>query len=346
MNEPLALSRYTASTELTLLQEAELQRRQQEFLAAASSENTRRSYRSAIRHFLKWGGQLPCDSGLILRYLLSHAGQLNPRTLALRLTALSQWHKFQGFTDPCEHADIRLSLRGMQRSLGRPARQAQALNPETLNQLLIHFAQNKGIRARRDAALFQIGFYGAFRRSELAALDISDLQFSAEGVVIKLRRSKTDQELKGSYKAIPYAELNSETWAATGLEPSYFCPVLALQAWLADAGLKSGPVFRQINRWQQVSELGLHAGSISQLLKQALASIGTANPQNYSAHSLRRGLATHAHRAGASLQEIKRQGGWRHDATVQMYIEEAKLFSENAASKLLQSNKTIKQTDN
>ena len=54
-----------------------------------------------------------------------------------------------------------------------------------------------------------------------------------------------------------------------------------------------------------------------------------------SSHSLRRGLATSVHRAGADCLEIKRQGGWRHDGTVHGYIEEAGAFEENAAGSLL-----------
>ncbi|MFX5747737.1 integrase, partial [Acinetobacter baumannii] len=71
-----------------------------DFLAAATSENTRLTYRSAIRHFLAWGGILPADENAVIRYLLAHASSLNARTLALRLTALSQWHLYQGFADP------------------------------------------------------------------------------------------------------------------------------------------------------------------------------------------------------------------------------------------------------
>lgn len=53
--------------------------------------------------------------------------------------------------------------------------------------------------------------------------------------------------------------------------------------------------------------------------------------------SLRRGMATSAHRAGADFRDIKKQGGWRHDWTVQGYIEEASRFEENAAGSLLRT---------
>jgi len=76
------------------LTESELQSRHRQFLSAATSENTRRAYRSAIRHFQMWGGILPCESALVIRYLLTYAEVHNVRNLALRLTALSQWHQF------------------------------------------------------------------------------------------------------------------------------------------------------------------------------------------------------------------------------------------------------------
>ena len=96
--------------------DAELAVRHQAFLAAATSDNTRRTYRSAIRHFQAWGGALPADESTIIHYLMAYADSLNARTLALRLTALSQWHVYQGFADPAsaEHD-------GAQRTGNQPA---------------------------------------------------------------------------------------------------------------------------------------------------------------------------------------------------------------------------------
>ncbi|MFX5506026.1 Tn3 family resolvase, partial [Acinetobacter baumannii] len=85
----------------------ELSAQHRAFLAAATSDNTRRTYRSAIRHFLAWGGMLPCDPDAIVRYLLAYASTLTPRTLALRLTALSQWHLHQAFPDPTATPNVR-----------------------------------------------------------------------------------------------------------------------------------------------------------------------------------------------------------------------------------------------
>jgi len=45
----------------------------------------------------------------------------------------------------------------------------------------------------RDRALILLGFAAALRRSELVGLDVGDVAFEGEGVVLRLRRSKTNR---------------------------------------------------------------------------------------------------------------------------------------------------------
>ena len=84
-----------------------------------------------------------------------------------------------------------------------------------------------------------------------------------------------------------------------------------------------------------IGEVALHEGSVNTILSARAEAAGLSYVPKMSSHSLRRGLATSAHRAGADFLEIKRQGGWRHDSTVHGYIEEARAFEENAAGSLL-----------
>jgi len=300
--------------------------RHRAFLAAATSDNTRRTYRSAIRHFYAWGGNLPCDEAAVVRYLLAYADTLNPRTLALRLTALSQWHLHQGFTDPASTPTVRKTLAGIARIHGKPKRKARPLPVEDVERIVTHLAGIDTLHARRDSALLQIGFFGGFRRSELASLEVPHIAWERDGIVITLQRSKTDQEGAGIVKAIPYGD---ET----------LCPVRALRAWLDAAGIQSGALFRPINRWGVVGAGALNPASVNTLLKACAKAAGMHDVPELSGHSLRRGMATSAYRAGANLRNIKRQGGWRHDGTVQGYIEEAAQFEDNAALCLLRRTK-------
>lgn len=83
----------------------------------------------------------------------------------------------------------------------------------------------------RDRALLLVDFAGAFRRSELVALEVRDLSFGARGVEVTIRRTKTDQEGAGRVVALP---LGSQAEA---------CPVRAIQARLVAAGVGEGPIF-------------------------------------------------------------------------------------------------------
>ena len=61
-----------------------------------------------------------------------------------------------------------------------------------------------GVIGARDRALPLLGFAGAFRRSELVGLNVEDAQFTSDGLVVMLRRSKADQEGEGRKVGIPY----------------------------------------------------------------------------------------------------------------------------------------------
>ena len=160
------------------------------------------------------------------------------------------------------------------------------------------------------------------RRSEVVRLTLAHLSWEPQGVLILLTRSKTDQLGSGIRKAIPYGD-------------AVCCPATALRDWIRAGGILQGPIFRAISKWGALGTTPLHAASVNTILADCARRAGVPIAAALSSHSLRRGLATSAYRAGASLRDIKRQGGWRHDATVQGYIDDADRFEENAAAPLL-----------
>jgi len=294
----------------------------QRYIEAATSDNTRRTYQSAIRHFEAWGGLLPADEAMVIRYLLDHADRLNPRTLSLRLTALRQWHRLQSFPDPTDGAEVRKTLKGIERIHGQPKRKAKAFRLEDLERMIARLDESECLKHVRDRALLLLGFFGAFRRSELVAIDIEHLAWEPEGLIITLPRSKTDQTGEGKIKALPYGE-------------GPLCAASALRQWLELSETDQGPVFRGITRWSALKSERLNPASVNQILKTAAEDAGLDFVPDLSSHSLRRSLATNAHRSGASFKSIKRQGGWSHDATVWEYIDEAQRFEDNAVAVLL-----------
>ena len=186
----------------------------QRYIHAATSNNTRQAYQADIRHFVQWGGLLPTTAGVIMRYLQQYADKLNPRTLMRRLTALKNWHLSQGFTDPTIHLAVRKTLTGIKNVHGTPKDKALPITTEILMAMANYLEQSDRLIDCRNNAILQIGFFGAFRRSELVAIKWDNIRFLPEGIEILIPRSKTDQEGEGQICAIPYG--NEQLCPITG----------------------------------------------------------------------------------------------------------------------------------
>ena len=221
------------------------------------------------------------------------------------------------------------TLKGIRRTHGVRQQRKLALVTADLQQLVAHTGPKmREITALRDLAVLLLGYAGALRRSELAALAFGDLAWQEEGLVLTLGRSKTDQEGRGREVAIP-----------RGRHPGT-CPVRALELWIEAAGLDrhaaedaKTPLFRAIDRHSNIHPGPLHPNSVGEILKRAVERAGYA-PAGYGGHSLRAGFCTQAARSGASAFTIMRQTGHRSVATLARYIREAELFRDAPASKL------------
>jgi len=182
-------------------------------------------------------------------------------------------------------------------------------------------ATDAGLIGLRDRALVLLGFAGAFRRSELVGLDLTDLGFNRDGLTITLRRSKTDQDGLGRKVGIPY-----------GSNPNT-CPVRVVQTWLEQVGVIHEPVFSSINRHGQLQGTRLSPTDVARIVKKLAVRAGL-DATKYAGHSLRAGHATSAAIAGASERSIMNQTGHRSVQMVRRYIRDGSLFRENSGGKL------------
>ncbi len=296
------------------------------YIHAATSANTRKAYQADIRHFLQSRRVLPATTESILDYLHAYATTLNPRTLTRRLTALKQWHILQGYPDPTSHPLVHKTLSGIRNVHGKPKDKAPAITLESLTQMITHLKKSNRLIDCRNNALLQLGFFGAFRRSEVITITWDNIHFVPEGIEILLPRSKTDQAGEGQTCAIPYGD-------------NALCPVTALLSWQERSQCSTGPIFRQMTRGETIKHAALKPQHLNTIIKTIASESQLPNADNYSSHSLRRGFATEASKNGAPFGSIMRQGRWRHEGTVLGYIDEGKRFDQNAAGLLLHSTK-------
>lgn len=294
------------------LTSAQTQQMLKQYLAANQSKNTQIAYQNDVDHFLRCGGKIPATPEMIASYLALYAQTLSVATLNRRVVAIGRAHTAKGLVSPTKSALVTATLQGIRRVKGSAQRQAAPLLKSDMMKIV---QKLRGMRGIRDKALLLMGFAGAFRRSEIVALQVHDVHFVPEGVVIHIRRSKTDQNGHGRNVAIPYVK-------------GRHCPVRALKAWLSKSGIVTGPLFRRFNRCEHILDYGLSAQTVSLIIKQRVADIGL-NPKLYSGHSLRVGLVTSAAQAGASSWKIRQQTAHKSDLMMQRYIRDSQLFVDN-----------------
>jgi integrase len=209
-------------------------------------------------------------------------------------------------------------MRGIRRSLGA-ARSKKT--PATAERIVAMAPLANGrLGPIRDRALLLIGFAGAFRRSELVALNVEDIEEEPQGLRITIRRSKTDQEGRGHVIAIPRG--------------SIACPVAAIRAWLEAALITEGPVFRSIGKGERIQRARLTGRSVANIVKAHAARVGL-DPAAFAGHSLRSGFLTSAAARGASIFKMADQSRHKSMDTLRGYVRDVEIFRDHAGKGLL-----------
>lgn len=285
------------------------------YIENSISENSRKAYKNDFQHFINWGGCIPCTPEHLVLYLTSHAEILSIATLQRRLVAIAKAHALAGYPLPTKSELVRLTMQGIKRLHGKPQAQVSPIMKEDLVVMLSHIPDT--IKGKRDRALLLLGFCGAFRRSELVALKCTDLEFTTQGLIVTLPRSKVDQTGQGRKIGIPMGR-------------GKICPVQAVQDWLVHLSANNGSLFKAISKGGVLSVDALSDRAVANIIKAYVVKIGL-DPARYSGHSLRAGLASSAAEHGYSSWEIRRQTGHASDAMLQRYIRLGSLFLRNAA---------------
>ncbi len=296
---------------------------------AALATGTRRVYASSWRTWQVWCDlhghtPLPAHPLTIATWVTERAAEgRSVSTLTKDLAALRFHHEYAGHDDPTASRDLRVVLRGLRRTLGTaPRRQAHALVTDEVRRVVGQIDRTT-MRGKRDAALILMGFAAALRRSELAGLDVDDLVFSARGLVVTLRRSKSDQEGHGVVVGV-----------VRGQHPDTD-PVKAVRDWTKAADLTAGDaLFQRIGRGSnRVMDRRLSGQSVGAIIRDRARAAGL-DDLNVSGHSLRAGHATQAAEAGVAALRIARTTRHARLETLGRYVRPAEVLSDTTSGDL------------
>ena len=299
----------------------------QAYQDAADAPATLKAYASDLANYTAWCKanalvSMPASPQVVGAYLAGAGEGYAAPTLRRRVAAIARACGVAGCPLDTKHPAIRETLRGIARRHGSRSRRAAALTTTEVRKLCR--ACGVDLAGARDRAMLLLAFAGALRRSELVALDLAHVRWTADGLTILLERSKTDERGEGALLAITRGRAE-ET-----------CPVAALRLWLEQARITAGPLFRRISRGGTVGANRLSADAVRQiLLKRAgLAGIKGTLAEPVSPHGLRAGFVTTAYRNGVPDEEIMGHTRHRSLATMRGYVRRSKLSQVSPSSKV------------
>jgi site-specific recombinase XerD len=296
-----------------------------EYVRRSKAKNTIKAYQSDWQSFSRWCKtrglcSLPAEPRVVALYLSDMADHgYKASTIGRHMISIGLAHKTRGHASPTSDETVKAVWRGIRNTLGVAPQGKSPILVEDLRRMLQHAPND--LMGLRDRALLLLGFAGAFRRSELVSLNVEDVEFTRAGLIITLRRSKTDQAGEGRKVGIPYGSF-IET-----------CPVRTLQAWMAAAGIETGPLFRHVTKGREIGTKHLSDKTVARIVKKYVERIGL-DKRHFAGHSLRAGLATSAAMAGASERDIMAQTGHKNPMMVRRYIRDGNLFRSNAAARI------------
>jgi site-specific recombinase XerD len=297
-----------------------------QYAAKSIPKNTQRAYKADWSDFAGWCvdrkvASMPADPRAVIAYLADRAATLKPSSLRRRLAAIAKAHGVRDLPNPCATEAVKATMKGIEATHGV---RVEAKAPATfgaVEEMLATFDDRADLEALRARAVLLLGFAGAFRRSELCALDCRDLAWSSEGVVVTVRRSKTDQRGVGLDKAIPFVG-------------GSMCAATALRAWLDGAKITTGPVIRPLTRDGGSVARALSPQSIALIVKSAALTAGL-DAERFSGHSLRAGHVTEARARGVADSATMQTTGHKRTETLEMYDRRNNPFSKGSAADVL-----------
>jgi site-specific recombinase XerD len=295
------------------------------FAKLDKAESTCAAYRSDFAIFRSWCtsrgvAALPATPETVAAFLAHQAENgLAASTISRRGAAIRYAHKLAGHEPPTNSEVVKAMLRGIRRAVGTAPKGRKApMIAEIMHR--VSRAAALDLKGLRDRALLLLGFGGAFRRSELVALNVEDVEFTDVGLRVTIRKSKTDQEGVGVTIAI--------------VRGGACCPAKALREWLDAAKIESGPIFRPVRKGNRVGASRLSGKTVCVLVKAYAALIGL-DAATIGAHSLRSGFLTSAARRGASVFKMRDVSRHKSMDVLQSYVRDADLFRDHAGAGLL-----------
>jgi integrase len=294
-----------------------------ELVKGSISVNSRKAIESDARQYLQFDPEgFPTDERRLSEFVAAMCDVKKVSTILRYISSISKIHQMSGWPDPTKTPLIRTVLSGLRKQHGQPAQKARAIRPKDLKKILASLNSTSWIDSR-NKTLFCLGWAGALRCSELAAMRISDILKEDNGLLVRIRRSKTDKEGHGAHLGLPTSDFTNiiTAWVVRlsnlyrGDDGPLFPRLGITEKWFPGYGLKR-PLTKR---------------GISSIVKTCARQAGFKE-SDFSPHSLRSGLITTAAEVGVPERIIARHSRHVSMSVLRGYIESGTVWLDNPLS--------------
>lgn len=289
------------------------------------SYGTKRAYEFDWKVFVNWCSDNNFIAEQATPYIISlfltfqfKKKHRHPSTINRRLAAIKFWFKTRNLKSPTDDELVHSVLKGIRRDRNaKPSKPKKAILKELIMQM-VDLCSTDNIRDIRDRAILLVGFCGAYRVNELVSINSEDITFiDGKGMDIFQRYTKTDQEGKGKIKPIAQAKVLFN-----------YCPIRAVKKWIEAANIKSGALFRGINKHGKIESNRMSHDVVYELIKRCILKLGYEFSE-FSSHSLRAGFVTQALRTGARIDKIPSVSDHKSLKSLEFYIKHEDRYEDH-----------------
>jgi site-specific recombinase XerD len=316
-NEIIKNNQNNSLTEIQLINKAK------NYSNYSYAKNTFKNYHSDFKKFKAWCqdknfSALPADANTITLYI-THLAEQNYKTSSIerKIFAIAKFHEMDNQLLNLKDKTFIAVWNGIKRKLGTAK---LGRSPLLINDLRLILSKIEGETniALRDKVLISFGWASAMRRSEIVALNWSNIEFIDKGALITIRNSKTDQFGKGQKIAILYGK-NKLT-----------CPIRNLRAW-KNISINNEAVFTSVHRSNNVMDKRLSCIDVARIIKKLLLK-ANIDPSNYAGHSLRSGFITTAANNKLADHNIMKHSRHKSVQAFLVYKRDNSLIDDNPTS--------------
>lgn len=283
-----------------------------------ANPRTLRMYQAGIAKLVAWHDArdlaytFPTDpiSPRVLADWIDDRGEgLKPASVRGYLAGINKMHVLAGYHAPAAALPVKNAMTRLDRDLGTVQTQAEGLRYDILGPVLAKLdtaGADGDLRALRDAALMSVAYDTLCRRSEVSALDVSDVLSSIDGHAVRVRRSKTDQGGAGSTRFIA---------------PDTFARVVAF---VGACRIESGPLFPPMSAVDR-SDAGERlsgrdvARVITRHIDPLFFHLQKKERPHFTGHSIRVGSVQDQMAANVDTVKAMQSGGWKSPVMVARY---------------------------